>query len=168
MQGMRACFGDARFADSRLRCCQLSRTCCLRHRHPLQAAPSTCRWPRTTRWYRCCVRRWVWVPAATSRHACFRVGARWRAAGLRLWARAQSAPARCGCAPPASSEASCPRTAPAQKEWAAGREVACALLDLFLTAEETGGGGGEAADLGQPGFKHLLSLHAFAATDVEL
>lgn len=98
-----------------------------------------------------------------------------------------------------------------QKEWKAGREVASALLDLFLTAEETSQAswsGQEragwpviafpglcmraticfAARRGVPqprpafpsplclfmqagehaGFKHLLSLHAFAVTDVEL
>ncbi|PSC68988.1 nipped-B B isoform X2 [Micractinium conductrix] len=49
-----------------------------------------------------------------------------------------------------------------KKEWKAGREVASALLDLFLTAEETSQAGEHA------GFKHLLSLHAFAVTDVEL
>lgn len=42
--------------------------------------------------------------------------------------------------------------------------MASALLDLFLTEEETSSAVGEA----QPGFKHLLSLHAFAVTDVEL
>ncbi|PRW45458.1 nipped-B isoform X2 [Chlorella sorokiniana] len=49
-----------------------------------------------------------------------------------------------------------------KKEWAAGREVAGALLELFLTAEETSEAGEHA------GFKHLLSLHAFVVTDVEL
>ena len=100
-----------------------------------------------------------------------------------------------------------------QKEWAAGREVASALLELFLTAEETAEVKGAwslgAVRLGwhtgnllrrgwvvhvqacplpptspmpilplhastllqageQAGFKHLLSLHAFVVTDVEL
>ena len=63
-----------------------------------------------------------------------------------------------------------PRRTPSslQVEWAAGREVTQALLDLFLEAEEDATA---AAALGGPpatAFSHLLSLHAFAVADVAL
>lgn len=50
-----------------------------------------------------------------------------------------------------------------QVEWKAGREISEALLERFLEAEEASPSAADA-----PGFPYLLSLHAFAVTDVQL
>lgn len=50
-----------------------------------------------------------------------------------------------------------------QIEWKAGREISEALLEGFLRAEE-----GAASAHDYSGFPFLLSLHAFAVTDVQL